>query len=208
MAKHVADADLKRFLGWIRKQDLELSRRRFGWGNPVLNLIDAVLSINRQYNSFVKPHVIGFREDYPNVTKLQQLKELIRKTGVSNFHNVWKYRHPDRVRILSQLVDFFIAYKKKNGFPSDLEAMRHWANRPEPFHVKGIALKTTQYLRMLIGYPTVKPDRHIHGVVFEALCEKRSDEEVIELVKRAASKLKVRATVLDNEIWKLKANKA
>lgn len=105
-------------------------------------------------------------------------------------------------------MNWFLAYQRKHGFADDLEAMRYWAQQPykEPlsaYGVRGIGIATTQYLRMLAGANTTKPDRHIRQAIKDALGRWVEDEEAIFLIEAVAQRLDMRATNLDHAIWKL-----
>jgi hypothetical protein len=107
------------------------------------------------------------------------LNQLIQQQGYDGFCIVWKYRHLARVDLLHRLSAKFLDYKNQINQVDDLAAMKHWAAKVEVmgylnFDVKGIGLATFQYLRMLLGVATVKPDVHISRAVALALGENRS----------------------------------
>jgi len=63
-------------------------------------------------------------------------------------------------------------------------------------------LATFQYLRILCGSETVKPDIHLRQVVTDSLNRKISDDrKVIALLEAAARKMGVPAKRLDYAIW-------
>ncbi|MFH1307463.1 MAG: hypothetical protein ABIH72_01270 [archaeon] len=198
------DVDL--FLDWIKEQELDLTvnPENFGYDNPNLILIDAVLSINRQYDSFAKPRIEKLRVDLKNTDKLKDLHELVAKKQ-NYFIKLWNYKHTQRAELLRKLTEFFIRYRQQNRFGSDIKAMKHWAENSGKIPVKGIGFKTTQYIRMLLGVSTVKPDVHLHRAVEKVLGKKVSDEEVVKIVEDSAKKLGLEATTLDHGIWKLKS---
>lgn len=210
MGKDIMGKNLLNFISWVKAQEIDfsVSPQEFGYENPNLILIDAVLSINRPYKRFVLPRVKNFQQTHGNILKLQDLRKLIDRVGKENFKEVWNYNHLDRVEILSNLVNFFLSYKKEHRFSLDLKAMKHWAQEYHDLSINGVGFKTTQYLRMMSGIPTVKPDVHIHRAVVEALGKKLSDASIVDLLEKTASKLGVSATSLDHGIWKLKSLKS
>lgn len=209
MRTKVSDIEVQSFVDWISSSDLQLNEKanEFQYDNVVLVLIDAVLSMNRQYQSFVVPRVTSFTEKYPHVRSLDALKQLIAKDHGSSFKEVWNYDHPERVRILEELVEFYLHYKHKSKFQTDKDAMRHWADTGMRLPVKGIAYKTTQYIRMMLGVSTVKPDIHVHRAVQDAIGKKLSDLDVVALVELAAEQIGQCARNLDYAIWKRYSNK-
>lgn len=67
--------------------------------------------------------------------------------------------------------------------------------------MKGIGFTTFQYLRMLCGADTVKPDVHISKAVREALGKQLSPMAVVELVEQSAKNMGIQARQLDYTIW-------
>ncbi len=190
----------------------KLEANEFGYDNPVDICMDAVLSIRRKYYSFVVPRLEYFRENQPEIRSLQRLAALIRSAGHEEFCKLWNYNHFARVELLENLVQRFIAYNTENNFEEELKGMQHWARLSSPqdyrrFGVKGIGLATFQYLRMLLGVQTVKPDVHIKKAISLALGRKISDAEAITFIEKASQKLDLPATVLDHNIWRYYAEK-
>ena len=206
----VTPRDTERLLAFIEVLNLDLSEQlaaEFGYDHPVLVCLDAVLSIRRPYQTFVVPRINAFRERYGDVDTLPNLRKLIEQHSEDGFVDVWNYRHPERVRMLDALAVFFLAHGEKHCFTDDLAAMRHWAEHFNVAHkqsldVAGIGPATTQYLRMLLGVSTVKPDRHIHRTVQQALGRRVTNGEAISLVEAVAKRLGVGALVLDHAIWR------
>ena len=208
----VSDADVECIVDFVmRELNLDLDDRlgdEYGYDDPVLICLDAVLAIQHRYKQFVVPRIALFQQEYPHVRSLSDLKQLIERYGHRRFgEQVWNYRYLPRIQTLELLVNWFLAYQQKHGFGDDLEAMRYWAQQPykEPlsaYGVRGIGIATTQYLRMLAGADTVKPDARIHQAVEDALGRSVTDEEAISLIEEAARRLGVGATTLDHVIWK------
>lgn len=205
----VNDRDVQTLVAMLRKLDLEPAEtsEEFKYENPVLVLLDAVLSIRRKYYAFVVPRVKGFEQDFPQVQNLKQLLDLISVSSIEGFCRVWNYNHESRVLILRDLALRFISYADDLKEKSDLDAMKHWASNcsvseHKSFGVKGIGLATYQYLRMMLGVPTVKPDVHIRRAVSTAIEKKVNDIYAIELIERASEELGHPAILIDNYLWK------
>jgi len=195
---------IPKLVAWARTQNLDYSvtPEEFGYPNPVLVLMDAVLSINRKYDAFVVPRIRGFSEQYPEVTTLRRLKILIDAHGHRSFDVVWNYNHPDRVRILDELTCHFLELQRAQGIDGEMETMQSWARTGNNLPVSGIGFRTTQYLRMMLGTSTVKPDVHIQRAVRDAVGRSLPDRTIVQVVEAAARRLKVEATSLDHAIWK------
>src|SRR5437867_3255852 len=64
----------------MRRQFRHAPRRRFrAWSDPATNVLDCVLSLNRQYNPFVKPRLETFSTRHPKMMGLSSLRHLIRR---------------------------------------------------------------------------------------------------------------------------------
>lgn len=204
-----SDADIRKVIDYIARIPLnhQIRPEEFGYSNPVLICLDAVLSINRRYYSFVVPRIKHFQKTYPNICTLQQISTLIQDLGYEGFCVVWKYKHIARVRTLDHLVTKFINYAKEIGETDDLTAMKIWARESsvtdyKNFGVPGIGLATFQYLRMMLGVSTVKPDVHIKRAVSDALKRPVSDIEAIILIEKASEAMGLPATLVDHNLWR------
>jgi len=170
-------------------------------------LMDATLSINRQYKKFVLPRLEYFKQRFPNINTLEKLNNLIKEKGINDFESVWNYNHPKRVEILQNLAKFFLEYKTENSIKDDLESMKHWAksvdiNSGKILPIDGMGFATSQYIRKMLGVDSVKPDVHIKRSIFEGIGEKMSDKKTVLFIEKAAEKMGLTATALDHAIWK------
>ena len=197
--------DIERVLEYLAQIPMtyDVQPEEFGYSNPVLVCMDAVLSINRKYNSFVVPRLQYFMQKYPDVTELANLKQLVQEVGYDGFHLAWNYRHPARVMVLERLADRYIEHNLENEFADDLQGMRHWARSVavtdyRHFGVEGIGLATFQYLRMMLGVSTIKPDVHIKKAMEAALGRKAGEIESISLLEEASRALNLPATTALN----------
>ncbi len=209
VTKKEIDSEVDKLVAYIKTVPLihSIKSGEFGYDNPVLICLDAVLSINRQYERFVKPRIIDFRENYSSVRTLNDLIELININGREGFCLIWHYKHIERVDLLCRLSLKFIDYKIKIGETDDLSAMKQWARETSvedfrSFGVSGIGLATFQYLRMMLGVPTVKPDIHITRAIEKALGTKQTMIMSIRLLERASKKLGLDPTFVDHNIWR------
>jgi hypothetical protein len=169
--------------------DLNQDVREHHYTNPVIIVADAVLSINRQYEAFVVPRLE--RLERSGITSLEQLDSACTQYGIHGFATVWNYNHPERVVMLQDLVRKFLTIKQQYEASDDLEAMHRWGKEARPadwasFGVKGIGFTTYQYLRILCGANTTKPDVHIKQAFVEATGKSRSVAEIVTVIEEAA----------------------
>lgn len=186
----------------------------YGWSHPVLNLIDCILSLNRDYYQFAKPRVIDFKKKHRDVVTLQQLKNLILNNGGPSafFKKELSYNDPNRARVLWDVLNQLI--KIAEQFPGINESRKigKWAHSASPanykdFGIFGFGLAGFQYLRMLFGVDTVKPDRWIKDFVKDCLGNGVSDMRALCLVEAAAKSAGYSPRQVDSVIWEEYAGK-
>ena len=195
---------LKEYLSNIEKKALG------NYENAVLVCLDSVLSINRKYYTFVVPRITYFQNKYPNITKLDDLCKLIETTGIDGFKECWNYNHPERVKILYDLCNRLIKVVSLNKDKNELISLKKWAiqssvNDYNNFDVTGIGFATFQYIRMLLGANTVKPDVHIKNKISEIVGRRVNDKYAVELFEMACNELKLNIADVEHYIWKKKA---
>ena len=154
----ITEQEIQKFEAFISKLPLEHNRssNEFGYDNPVLLCLDAVLSMNRKYDSFVVPRIHLFVESYPEINRLEKLHDLIQRLGHDGFCEAWNYKHVERVQILERLCTRLMEITQTQNAPTEIAALKQWARSARPhdyqeFGVKGIGLATFQYIRMMLG---------------------------------------------------------
>jgi hypothetical protein len=176
------------------------------YASAVLVVSDAILSVRRNYEKVVKPIVRRIQDHNLHGKSLQELAEIIETNGPQYLITIWRYKDVDRVKLLQKVCRKFTALRMELNASDDMETLQLWARSVTPaqsktFGVKGVGIATFQYLRILSGVETVKPDVHLHAAIKDALGVRRSDLDVIELFEATASQLQVSARKLDYAIW-------
>lgn len=196
---------LKKFIS-KQKNEPDDNNKLGSYENAALVCIDAVLSINRQYYKFVVPRISFFQENYTEIDNLKKLLELLEKEEIFGFNKCWNYNHDQRAETLYNLTKKMITIADKYKGLKELEALKLWAKETSPmdyktFNVEGIGLATFQYIRMMLGAKTVKPDVHIKKIVTNILNKKISDIYVIMLFEKACNDLKLDIAVVEHSLW-------
>jgi lactoylglutathione lyase len=116
----------------------------------------------------------------------------------------------NRARILDAVVSRVLEFAQTSTGQSELERLEHWASQASPdsyqqSRIRGFALAGYQYLRMLFGANTAKPDVHICRYVSRALARKVSDLEALNLLEAASKISGVSLRDLDTTIWETSA---
>ncbi len=186
------------------------------WSRPVaVRVIDCVLSLNRNYDRLVVPRVTAFMRAHPGVQSIDQLLALMSTypSPASFMEAALAYRHADRARILVAVARFvgrLVEGVLVERHPAALEA---WAVAAKPgefadLNIKGFKLAGFQYLRMLFGAQTTKPDKHIIDFVSEAISRRVRDVEALGLLEKAATLAHLPIRDVDTSIWEARARGA
>ena len=201
---------LKSYLSSIDMENVE-TKSLGNYKSAVLVCLDATLSINRKYYTFVVPRITYSQNKYPNILRLADLVELINTVGIEGFSECWNYNHAERVRILYDLCNRLIEISNLYKEDDELISLRKWASDAsvldyDKFGVSGIGFATYQYIRMLLGANTVKPDVHIKNKISEIVGRKINDMYAVELFESACKDLKLSISDVEHHIWKESAN--
>jgi hypothetical protein len=106
------------------------------------------------------------------------------------------------------VVDWLVKDVCDDGEPAEQSSLlenwareSHWNDGAAP-RIRGFGLAGFQYLRMLFGANTVKPDKWIRAFVTEKLGRNVSDRQALELLELAAPKAGVSSLRdMDTTIW-------
>jgi len=179
-------------------------RRRFpssptqtenGWGKPALNVLDCVLSLNRNYNKVVLPRLKYFANKCPGVCALADLQ-----TAISSYPSPadflaaeLRYNDPQRASILQGVIIYLLDIQHDFDGSIENERLRAWAEGAHPGDfaftgVPGFALAGFQYLRILFGANTAKPTIWICSFVSDSIGRQVGPAEALFLLERAAKR--------------------
>ena len=180
------------------------------WSNPpAVKVIDCVLSLNRNYDNFVVPRLKAFMNSHPDTQRVTELANLMDScpTPHTFMKQELNYNHEDRARILQCVVKYVCTVVEQAPTVSEEETLKRWAIQAKPqdyqtLNVRGFALAGFQYLRMLFGAQTTKPDVYIIRFVSDTLHRKVSDVESLHLLEAASECAGLSVRAVDNFIWK------
>jgi len=187
-------------------------------------VIDCVLSLRKSYKHIVKPRVKRFGAEHPAVQSCQQLRAFIdtHESPEAFMRQRLQLNSPGKATMLVGVLDHLIDVQQRFApqsppastiaiVPGEADRLRAWAQWARPgdyllFDVPGFALAGFQYLRMLFGGDTTKPDLHILAYLAEALDQPvaRSTSQQVRAVcvlERACELLGTPTRRIDVAIW-------
>jgi len=184
-------------------------RDDYGWpGNTAVSVLDCVMSLHRNYDHVVFPRVQAFALRHPDVTELPHLQALLREYKEVGQFSIAKLNYNDvrREQTLRDVVDYLRGAQARNVGKTEWERLKAWAHsvRPGDFMsvgVKGFGLSGFQYLRMLFGVQTTKPDVHVMRFVSEAVGRSVDDKTALLLLEKAAEQANLPVREVDGAIW-------
>lgn len=178
------------------------------WPVPPLNVLDCVLSLNRRYDEFCLPRVEKFANQHPGITTLASLLDLIESypTPLDFSATELNYRDERRAATLVSVLKSLLQVQKAFTNSEETSRLTAWAHSVKPtdyetFGVRGFGLSGFQYLRMLFGVQTIKPDVHICRFVSDAVGRTVGDDEALVLMEAAGKHLEWPLSRLDYAIW-------
>jgi len=189
-----------------------LNLNRWTGDDPVLLLADAAgTTTGQNYFDQVKPSVEKFRDRFLKTGRVNSFESLSQfdeeNEELKNIFEARRKRH-----VLLKGADLFTEVDRTD----DLVRLQEWANNADPHNysqdpfgsIRGVGLRTFQYLRMIAGVDTVKPDIQVKRFV-EAVSEATddpsldasSDQRVLESCGRISSQTGYRMIELDQIAW-------
>lgn len=176
-------------------------------------VIDCVLSLRKSYERIVTPRVRRFVADHPDVASCADLRVMIGQSPSpeSFMAEVLTLRSPGKAAALVGVLDYLLDIQQRFDSPTEDTRLAAWASWARPgdyltLDVRGFGLAGFQYLRMLFGADTVKPDVHILRYVERSLerpIGTRADRVVqtVYALERAGELLGVPVRSIDVAIW-------
>ena len=150
-------------------------------GDALMPVLRTALVINWKEAAMAKRYQ-RFKREFPAITSLSQLKQVMQAEDPMVFCrtyldiNASSADNPKYV-LLKNLVDGFLDYMADQQLASEIEALRHWAERVDLKQLsadpigkrRGVGPGVVGNLRISLGLDAIKPDRHVIGVMQQYL---------------------------------------
>ena len=185
--------------------------------NPALKVINCVLSLNRHYDEFVVPTLRAFKKRNPAVISLADLDNIMKSKGgaYAFFRSELGYNDSARAQVFDSVLMYLIRVQEHFPASSEPESLHNWAIavRPADYQqvpylqgigtrrIKGFAISGWQYLRMLFGADTCKPDRHILAFLRDTIKRNVNPLHAVEVMEITAPMAGLTVREADHRIW-------
>ncbi len=180
--------------------------------STAVRIIDCVLSLNRKYDAFVVPRLNAFVEKHPQTTTVKELAELMTRfpTPHAFMHQELNFNYEDRANTLQSVVDFVCKIVEETSHVPEEQTLKQWAINAKPHeyqdvNISGFGIAGFQYLRMLFGADTTKPDVHIIRFVSNLLNRDVSALEALNILEASSTQLGLSVRDVDTYIWEINA---
>ncbi len=194
-SKQAAAQTIANFLASVVPTQTALERK--GYSHMGATLTDTVLQAGLNYRSVVLPRVQHVLSVYPQAHTTSSFSQVLRDVGPGI---VLRWSHPEKIQRLSRLVDLFLTKKLE----TELDVACWLSSAPaaiELLSIKGIGPKTLDYLKILVGIPSVAVDRHIRTLFRIVGLEYKDYDDFKSVIYQAAEILNIQPQILDGIIW-------
>lgn len=160
----------------IRRGSIELTKS----SDSIFPILRTALVINWRESAMISRYD-RFRSKFPEVTTLSDLKRVMDSTDPLVFCKEYlninaNSSAPDKnpkYCLLKELTNGFLDYQNDKHLSSEIEAIRDWAASVRLSDLKndhigkrhGVGPGVVENIRLNLGMPVVKPDRHVIGVM-------------------------------------------
>ena len=185
--------------------------------SPTVKVVDSVLSLRRPYRTVVKKRLDAFQKNNPDVIQVSDLVRLMARydTPYDFLKAELDFRSEIKATAIDNVVDKLCDIINESPSVSEEDAIRQWALRATPegycvWKIKNFAIAGFQWLRILFGADTSKPDTRVLKFLSKTLGEtfssnsKKKKLEAVDLIEEAAaqSESEFSARDIDRIIWR------
>ena len=211
----ISETEINALAAWIEKhaEHIHIDRPEDS-KSPAVKVIHCVLSLRTSYDRVVLPRLDAFVEKHPETRTVHELANLIASfpTPYEFMRQELKIDSKRKPKMLQQVVQYVCQIVQKTPNVSEEDSLKKWAVQAKPqdcysLDIKYFKVAGFQYLRMLFGADTAKPDKHIRDFIYNIIDRSFSDIEAVLLLEAAAKSVGVSVRDVDAYIWIIGARK-
>ncbi len=209
---HISEADIDAVAAWIAEHSEYIcsdTRDEEKSLPPAIKVIRCVLSLRTSYDKVVRRREKNFRSAHLDLKKVTELANFM-----ASYPNPYEfmrqelcYKSERKAGMLQQVVQHACQIVQKTPNVSEEDSLKKWAVQAKPqecysLDIKYFKVAGFQYLRMLFGADTTKPDLHVINLLSELLDRSVTDIESILLLEAASKRVGLSVRDVDAYIWK------
>ena len=182
--------------------------------SPAVKVINSVLSLRRPYKTVVKPKLDAFQENNPDVIQVSDLVDLMARydTPYDFLKAELGFHSEIKATAIDGVVEKLCGITNASPSVPEEDAIRQWALQANPggyrvWKITNFGIAGFQWLRVLFGADTVKPDTHILNFLADTLNERfpqtsyKKKLEAVGLIEEASAHSEFSARDIDRIIW-------
>ena len=188
---------------------------------PAVKVINSVLSLGMDYRRVIEPKLNAFQDKPPDVRQVTELADFIEENyqnPIDFLNKEFNYKpKPKSIRkanAINSICEKLRGIINASTSVPEEDAIRQWALQAKPkgyrvWNIKEFRLTGFQWLRVLFGADTSKPDRRILKFLSKTLDENFPDSdkkklEAVDLIEEVAkqSEPEFSARDIDRIIWR------
>ena len=182
--------------------------------SPAVKVINSVLSLRRPYRTVVKPRLDAFQENNPDVIQVSDLVNLMARydTPYDFLKAELDFGSELKATAIDDVVEKLCGIINASPSVPEEDAIRQWALHANPggyrvWKITNFGIAGFQWLRVLFGADTVKPDTHILNFLADTLNERfpqtsyKKKLEAVGLIEEASAHSEFSARDIDRIIW-------
>lgn len=213
----VAKEDIAAVASWIEQHAAHFSNETKSEEVSLpsaIKVIRCVLSLRTSYDKVVVRRERTFRKVHPDIKNVAELACLIASfpTPYDFMKQELDYNSERKGMMLQQVVRYLCKIVQKTPNISEEDSLKSWAINAKPqdcysLDIKYFKIAGFQYLRMLFGADTTKPDKHLRDFIYKIINHNFSDIEAVLLLEAASKSVGVSVRDVDAYIWEIGARK-
>lgn len=181
----------------------DLIEPRHGYHHMGATISDTVLQAGLNYRHVVEPRVRKLLLEYPKARTTSDFQELLAFHGLKE---LLRWNDPEKPRRIMEMTWFF----SSEGLQTE-DMVCEWLQKPgNPkllLQLRGVGPKTVDYLKMLVGIPSIAVDRHMKNFVRNIGLQYKEYEDVRRVVGLAADHLGINRNSFDWAVWSYLSSK-
>ena len=187
--------------------------------SPAVKVINSVLSLRRPYRTVVKKRLDAFQENNPDVIQVSDLVNLMARydTPYDFLKAELDFCSELKATAIDDVVEKLCGIINASPSVPEKDAIRQWALQANlggyrVWNITNFGIAGFQWLRVLFGADTAKPDKHILNFLADTLNEKfpqtsyKKKLEAVNLIEEASAHSEFSARDIDRIIWGHHAN--
>jgi endonuclease III len=205
MLRHDAQQEIEKVANYVKlvQPSFYPYRKRLPYNHMGATITDAILQAGLNYKSVVYPRVYELFSKYSLYTSTTDFIILFQTIPLIDLINWKNSDKPVRIENLT----WFLFNEKVESEKDFSEWIMLTTNMEKLSQINGIGPKTIDYLKMLVGIPSIPIDRHLFKFLERAGVKTEKYDHARYLYDEVSQALNINKEELDFNIWNLMSSR-